>query len=207
MATDVVIAALGTEEENSRWINSFVGELMRYADNLGRIIALGNVPSSVPKGVTIFRTPSILQRGARYDNTIHGLVTAIESGVLQKPFLYAPPGINLTERVDLDAYPDYMRRARLRSIADLVRENKGGAVVTRYKVVLADTRAALERNGYPAIELTGFFMSRIDPADTQEAKRVWLQEPHGEFGYDAACLFGNIRMKRSPFAVEAFKSP
>lgn len=199
MATDVVFAAYGTTEENSRWLKEATASLRSFASNLRRVIVIGNAPADLPDDVAVFRIPSILYRGSRYDNAVGGLVKAIECGVLPDPFLYAPPGAVLSAPTDLDAYPDYCRRPRIRSIADLVRENKGGAVVTRYKVVLSDTRAALERNGYPALELGGRFFTRIDPADLEDVKRIWLQEPHGEFGYDAACLFGNVRLKREPF--------
>ena len=193
--TDVLLAYVGNHTEDW-WIDASIRKFAEFGLNLGRIVVAGNVPGDLPDTVDRFPIPPMLARGSRYDNAVDAVLKVIEARVLAKPFLYCPPCVLLTETTDLAAFPFYARRPRIRSVADLIRENKGGAVVTRYQLVLSDTRAALERNGYPAAEISTQHLVHIDPEDAPEAKRVWLEEPHGEFGYDMASLFGNLRAKR-----------
>lgn len=200
MAVDVLLATYGPQEANAGWLRTAIDSLFAYAQNLGNVVVAGTLPMDLPSNIVRFPVPPMIARGSRYDNAIDCVLRAIEEEVVSGDFLYAPPGAALTTQTDLAEYPRYMRRDRIQSVADLIRENKGGAVVTRYKLVLSDTRAALERNGYPAHELTGRFFTHIDAADAPEAKRIWLEEPHGEFGYDVSCLFGNIRHRRSSFS-------
>ena len=199
MAVDVLLAAYGPQEENAGWLKSAIESLFAHAQNLGKVVVAGTLPLDLPTNIVRFPVPPMIARGSRYDNAIDCVLRAIQEGVVSGDFLYAPPGAALTAPTDLAEYPRYMRRDRILSVADIIRENKGGAVVTRYKLVLSDTRAALERNGYPAHEFTGRFFTHIDAAGAPEAKRIWLEEPHGEFGYDVSCLFGNIRFRRTPF--------
>ena len=199
MAVDVLLAAYGPQEENAGWMKDAIDSLTAHAQNLGRIVVAGMLPMNLPDGVIRFPVPPMIARGSRYDNAIDCVLRAIESGVVSGDFLCAPPGALLSVPTDLAEYPHYKRRDRIQSVADLIRENKGGAVVTRYKLVLSDTRAALERNGYRALDLTGRFFTHIDAADAPEAKRIWLEEPHGDFGYEVSCLFGNIRYRNAPF--------
>lgn len=201
MPVDVLFVAYGPTAESEKWLVPAVTSLLANAKNLGRVIVAGLPPPSLPDGVLRFPVPPMLSRGSRYDNATDGVLRAIDEGVVSGEFLYAPPGATVAEPTDLAEYPRYARRDRIQSVADLIRENKGGAVVTKYKYVLSDTRTALERNGYPSAEMTGRFLTHIDCADAPEVKRIWLEEPHGEFGYDVSCLFGNIRAKRVPTAL------
>ena len=198
MPVDVLFVAYGPAAESERWLVSAIESVFANARNLGRVIVAGLPPPSLPDGVLRFPVPPMVARGSRYDNAIDSVLRAIDEGVVSGEFLYAPPGAAITEPTDLASYPRYARRDRIQSVADLIRENKGGAVVTKYRLVLSDTRAALERNGYPSAEMTGRFLTHIDCADAPEVKRIWLEEPHGEFGYDVSCLFGNVRTKRVP---------
>ena len=192
MAKDVVIAAYGPVDESRRWLAPLVASLRSRAANLGRIVVVGDIGAIDDLEVERYFVPPLIARGSRYDNATEGVLRAIEAGMIGGRFLFAPPGAEIEENVDLDRYPVHTRCERIKSIADLIRENGGGAVVTRYRLVLADTRTALERNGYAARELTGRFLTHMDSACAPEVKRIWLQEPHGEFGYDVSCLFGNV---------------
>ena len=207
MPVDILFAAYGPTDESARWLTRAIGSVFSNAKNLGRVIVAGNPPSCLPDGVSRFPVPPMVARGSRYDNAIDCVLRAIECGIVGGPFLYAPPEAVLSEPTDLASYPFYARRPRIKSVADYIRENKGGAIITRYKLVLSDTRAALERNGYGAAETTGRFLTHIDPTDAAEVKRIWLEEPHGEFGYDVSCLFGNVRAKRLALSPTLVDSP
>ncbi len=207
MPVDVLIASYGPQDETERWLHRSIRSILANAQNLGRVIVAGNPPSCLPDGVLKFPVPPMVARGSRYDNAVDCVLRAISEGIVSGPFLYAPTETELSQPTDLAAYPFYSRRPRIKSVADYIRENKGGAIITRYKLVLSDTRAALERNGYGSAETTGRFLTYIDPADAPEVKRIWLEEPHGEFGYDVSCLFGNIRAKRLALVPSLVTSP
>lgn len=202
MATDVLYVAYGPQDESAAWLHDSIEATKSFGRNLGKVVVAGMLPQGLPADIVRFPVPPMIARGSRYDNAIDCIARVVESGIIGESFLYANPGAKLSAEVDLDAYPFLARRQRIKSVADLIRENRGGAVVTRYKYVLSDTRTALERNGYGAFETTGVFFSRMSATDLAEAKRVWLEEPHGEFGYEAGCLFGNILAKRAGITPE-----
>lgn len=199
MAKDILIVAYGQNNGDDR-VHNIVESFLKYGQDLGKIVVAGNPPATgIADNVVFLPVPPMIARGSIYDNSIDCVNRVIEAGILTMPFLYVPPEVVLTQETNLEEYPCYIARERIRSIADYIRENKGGAVITRHKLVLADTRTALERAHYPIYEFTGRFLTHIDPTDAPEAKRIWLEEPHGEFGYDVSCLFGNIRFRRTPF--------
>lgn len=197
MARDVLVAAFGPSDMSERWMKPLVESILKNGRNLGRLVVAGqHTPIWLPESVVRFPIPPMVARGSRHDNAIDCIMKIIESGVIKSEFLYAPPGSVLSGETDLDSYPVITGRDRILSVGDMIRQNKGGAVITRNRMILSDTRKALERNGYPAVDYSGPHLVYIDPSDAAEAKRVWLEEPHGEFGYDAASLFGNVRAKR-----------
>lgn len=196
MARDIVIAAFGNSPENDKALEKGVLSLNRFAEGLGRILVIGDVLSNVPAGVEKFYVEPLYTRGSMYDNAIYGVLKAMQKGVIAIPSLFMPLKMELTEKVVLDEVKQVGKGKRIQSIADLIRANKGGAIITKYRYVLSSTRDVLERNGYMAEDYSGKQLSLIDPIDYKEVQRVWIEEPHGEFGYDVACLFGNIREKR-----------
>lgn len=170
--------------------------LAKYAVNIDNVIVAGKPPEWLSDSVMKVRIPPLAVRGYRYDTMMDGIVKAITMGAVSGEFLYAASDAVISSVTDMNEFPYLCRREKIMSVEDHVRNCKGGAVITRHKVALSDTRRLLERNRYDAIDFSGHFITRMDTKDLDEAVRLWLDDPHGEFGYDAPSLFSNIMMSR-----------
>jgi len=168
-----------------------------YANGAGveRVVYVGTPPPSLAAPVEKFHVSPLFARGAKNDNVMDALLRAIYAGVLSGEVLLAPIDFVLESKTDMNSYPIVFSHEKIRTIEDVVVAGKGAAVVTRHKVALSDTRKLLERNGLPTVDFSGSgFLSRIDVKHADKVKEMWLQCPHGAFGYDVPSLFQNVRI-------------
>ena len=204
---DVVIAIFGDTGAELSGLRKSVDSLKKFGEGLERIVVVGRVPGWLEEGevkvkgegeqrncqIVKFRVPPMRYGIAKHDLIVDGILKAIKEGVVCGEFLYCPLGVTLDGPTDLSNYPRYCRRGRIRSIAEMVVAGKGGAVITKYWLSVTDTRQLLERNGFSAIDFSGKFLAHMNADDLMDVEALWVQEPHGAFGYEPACLFGNIR--------------
>lgn len=192
---DVVIAICGDTSTELAGLRRSVDSILKDGEGLNRLVVIGEVPSWLKQEgkVEKFLVPPMRYGVAKHDLIMDGLIKAIREGVIGGDFLYCPLGVTLPGPTDLDSYPHYCRRGKIRSIAEMVAAGKGGAVITKYWLSVTDTRQVLERNGFSAIDFSGKFLSHMEADDVLDVESLWVQEPHAAFGYEPACLFGNIR--------------
>lgn len=205
---DVVLAIFGDTVAELAGLRKSIASLLLDGEGLNRLVVIGRVPNCVGSGGKVERylIPPMRYGLAKHDLIMDGIIKAIRDGVISGEFLYCPIGVTLPGPTDLDSYPRYCRRGRIRSVAEMVASGKGGAVITKYWLSVTDTRQVLERNGFSAIDFSGKFLSHMDADDVLDVESLWVQEPHADFGYEPACLFGNIReskvAKNTPRWVE-----
>lgn len=218
---DVVIAIFGDTLAELAGLRKSVDSLKKFGEGLDRIVVVGRIPRWLEEGevkvegegegegggretasvqqqggmirIEKFRVPPMRCGIAKHDLVVDGLLKAIKEGVVCGEFLYCPLGVTLEGPTDLANYPRYCRRGRIRSIAEMVAAGKGGAVITKYWLAVTDARQLLERNGFSAIDFSGKFLAHMNAEDMMDVEALWVQEPHAAFGYEPACLFGNIR--------------
>lgn len=192
---DVVIAIFGDTAVELSGLRKSVDSLLMDGEGLGRIVIIGRAPGWLEgnEKVERFIVPPMRYGIAKHDLIMDGLIKAIRDGVVAGDFLYCPLGVALPGTTNLNDYPRYCRRGKIRSVAEMVMAGKGGAVITKYWLSVTDTRQVLERNGFSAIDFSGKFLSHIDADDVLDVESLWVQEPHAAFGYEPACLFGNVR--------------
>lgn len=193
---DVVIAIFGDTGTELSGLRKSIDSILKDGEGLNRLVVIGSVPSwvgVVDGKVERYKIPPMRYGMPKHDLIMDGLIKAIRDGVVAGDFLYCPLGVTLQGPTDLNAYPRYCRRGKIRSVAEMVVAGKGGAVITKYWLSVTDTRQVLERNGFSAIDFSGKFLSHIDADDVLDVESLWIQEPHAAFGYEPACLFGNVR--------------
>ena len=189
---DILVASFGDRHKLAPLIAKSVASIRKFGRNLGEIVVIGN-PIAGMDGVVPFEMPPMRVGVPKHDLVLDGILKAIRAGVISDDFLYCPPGVMLYEETDLADYPIFCRRPKILSIAEMVLAGHGSAVITKYWLSMADTRLLLERNGFPTVDYSGKFLSHINAGDFPDVEALWGQEPRGEFGYEPASLFGNIR--------------
>lgn len=202
---DLIYTYFGYSDRDETTLRTFLRSLDVFGKNVGRVVVAGRPPSWLSNEVVSYRVDVPNDKSPKYDKIIKVLERAFCDSVIGGHLLYCPEDVVLDETTDLSDYPWYCRRETIRSIEDHVMTSRGGALITRYKMALADTRDLLERHGYRAFELTGHFLSHIDAEDLGEVLRLY-HEPHkSRFGYDIGCLFGNIARERLHFSTTLAK--
>ena len=174
--------------------------VLRYGKNLGRIIAAGSPADWLCGDVVKFHTTPIFAKSGVNENILSTIIKLIQEGVVQSEFLLVYDDVFLAREVDLNDFPFYVKGPKIQTVNDLVRYS-GGAVITKNKIRMSDTRMLLERNGYMAVDYSGRTFVHIDPSDACDVEKMWLQEPHGEWGYDVASLFLNVRGRRDNITI------
>lgn len=202
--TDVLyIVGQGSKNGNVelRWS---LRALAKHARNLGRVVVAGYPPKWLSKDVVRIRVQDIPGADYKHRNILAAILAAIDCGAVRGKFLYSSDDHYLVKDVDLDSYPVWFKRPKLRSLADMRRD---GVPPSSYRLSLAGTRCALETAGYEAVEYSCHANTWMDSAD---AKTVRSVAADGDmlglrYGYEPTCLFANVRQRREPF--EAIHRP
>lgn len=202
---DILVSYFGESEKDELQLRHTLRSIDIFGINVGRVVVAGNPPSWLSDEAVRFEVRDAMCRSSRSEKSMACVFRSFEKGVIGGHLLYCPESVVLDETMDMNDYPWYCRRDRIRSVEDHVMASRGGALITRYKMALADTRRVLERNGYGSLELTGHFLSHIDSEDLDEVRRMCMEVPTASFGYDVGCIFGNVAKERIQFKTTLAK--
>lgn len=191
----------GSKNDNAelRWS---LRSLEKYGKNLGRVIVVGNCPEWLSDEVIKMPRGKFSENGPKHDNILDAILAVIKAGVVSGEFLYSSDDHFLVKTTDLERFPYYYKRERLRSITDLLSSN---VARTGYRNSLADTRTVLEENGYGAKEYSGHVNTHMHCDDAEEVERLWkIPTKHGK-GYEPTCLFMNVRAEKRHDFIPVFR--
>ncbi len=173
--------------------------LERYGGHLGRVIVCGRIPDWLSDEAVKIPADDNALGGPKHANMLRKVFLAVDAGAVSGDFLFSADDHFLVKPVDLDAFPFFYRREKIRTREEFHRERPGGHW-SDYKECLAKTRELLERNGYYPREWIGHVNARFNTADAQEVKRLMEEglKMRMPFGPEPICLFMSVRDKREP---------
>lgn len=129
----------------------------------------------------------------KHQNIMANIFYAIEKGAVKGEFMYSSDDHFTVKPIDLDAYPYFYKRARIRSILELSQERAG---INNYRRSLAGTRLVLETEGYGAVEYCGHVNTHMRTEEYAEVRRICEKYHNNDFGFEPTCMFMNVRMRR-----------
>lgn len=159
----------------------------KYARGLGRVVVAGYPPEWLSEEVVRFPFPNAGKGKLR--NQARALFAVVGAGAVGPgEFAFGDDDVFLSAPLDLNALPFFCRS---NAIPPLDRQTQGGDA---YRQLLANTRAALVENGYPAVEAVGHAFRRLRTDEADEVRRLWDAAP--DPGIELQAAFQNVRARR-----------
>ena len=174
--------------------------IAKFGHGVGRVIVAGHIPRWLSDQVVKLpmneeAAPDGNVWKVKHRNILTKILRSIDLCGLHQDFLWSSDDHFYVKDVDFDSYPVFIRGEVLETEQEcIVRRGK----CSSWRRSLSDTRALLERNGYRAVNFAFHANTHLDGRDAAEVRRLMDQEPVAEYGYEPACLFLNVRLKRDP---------
>lgn len=197
---DIVYVVGGRAKHNDQTLRWSLRSLAKFGSGIGRVIVAGRVPdwlsNEVVKVPVDEAPPPADVWLVKHRNILNCIFAAIGCAGIRGDFLYSSDDHFLTRKVNFSDYPVYLRGEKIETLEEY--RTRTGGKYNKWRHSLSDTRALLERNGYPIAYFAFHANTHMDARDAEEVKRLAEQKPVAQFGYEPTCLFMNVRLKRDP---------
>lgn len=178
-----------------------IRSLDRFADNLGDIIVVGNVPNFIDRTKVKCIDCNDVSVHGKHWNMLHKIFACINAGVVEGDFLFSADDHFLLKKQDLNEWPR-MKRGILYTHDEYVRNN--GKEPGQYQRAIISTRQLCEAYGLP-IDMTVVHMNmHLNTEDACDVIKVLeFAKQNGiesVYGFEPMVLFNNVYIKKHPDA-------